>query len=80
MAGRVKATKTAKGLEIQIDHPLARRLDAKLVEGCLTEVLNCADKNACLDDGFALTAACFKTFAKHDTATKCLTTGIGAAK
>ncbi len=80
MAAHVKASHTERGLEIHIDHPLAKRLDARLVEGCVEAVLDCADKNACLQDRFALTAACFETFAKHNADTKCLNTGLGIAR
>ena len=68
----VRATHTGGTLAIQVDHPIAKKLDAKLVAGCLQSLFECADKNACLDRGFALTAACFDTFSKHNAETKCL--------
>jgi len=80
MANQVKASHTEHGLEIRIEHPLAKKLDAKLVEGCVQAVLDCAEKNACLQDRFALTAACFETFAKHNAESRCLATGLGVAR
>ena len=76
----VKAQYTERGLEIRIDHPAARNLDAEMVAGCVNELLNCAGENACLNERFALTANCFETFAKHNASSKCLETGFGVSK
>jgi|HubBroStandDraft_4_1064222.scaffolds.fasta_scaffold2647229_1 hypothetical protein len=80
MAGNVKASHVHGGLQLTIEHPLATKLDPHIVAGCVQALLDCADKNACLQDRFALTAACFETFAKHNAETKCLATGLGVAK
>ena len=77
MAQHVKASRTERGLEIHVDHPLAKRLNPEIVAGCVQAVMDCAEKNACVQDRLALTAACFETFAKHNVESACITTGFG---
>lgn len=80
MAGNVRASQVQGGLQLTIEHPLATKLNPQMVASCVQAVLDCAEKNACLQDRVALTAACFETFAKHNVETQCLSTGLGVAK
>jgi len=76
----IKVTHAGDGLQIHIEHPAVARLDPKVVEGCLHAVLDCAAKNACLQDRISLTAACVDVIAKHNTESRCLVTGLGSAQ
>lgn len=76
---QIRVSKTGKGLHIEIDHPLALTADAAIVEGCVKALLDCATANNCLDKQLRITSGCFEAVAKHEAASKCLSTCFGCA-
>jgi hypothetical protein len=68
------------GVQIHFEGPRASRIDAKLLQGCVNEVLACADDNACLDRGLNLKGACVDRFARHGSRTECFEKAFGLVK
>lgn len=73
----VRATKSGKGVELYLEHPLFERVDADLLARCFEQILGCAERSGCLEGGVRLTHNCLETFANHNREAQCLTTCFG---
>lgn len=75
----VKVSSKGDSITIHLDHALAGRVDADLVAGCIEAALECCGSSGCCDGGISINAQCLATVAKHNEATRCVTSCLGCA-
>ena len=76
---QVRFVKDADALQIHISGPTVQRIDVKTLEGCVNALVACADRNACLSDGFKLTEKCAETLVVHNREAACVERSFGFA-
>ena len=69
----VSVKRSDKGITIDISG--APNIDAKAVEGCIKEVLNCG----CLSKGVNITAKCLEVVRRHEEQSHCISSCFGCA-
>lgn len=79
MAGSVEVRKSAKGLEVSIQHEIFAKADPKILDGCIESLLRCAAANGCLDGKVSITESCLSAVAKHNEKSGCLASCFGCA-
>ena len=81
MAGTIRVSSEHKGdsLTLHFTGDRIQNVNAKLFEQCAGQLMACAAKNACLDEGLRITEPCFRVVADHDKKAECLPSGLGFA-
>ena len=75
----IRVSREGKGVNIYIEDPLVDKVDHDLVAGCIEAVLECCNSSGCCDGRIAINERCFETVARHNEATRCITSCFGCA-
>jgi hypothetical protein len=69
----VSVKRSGQGFTIEVSG--APNIDAKTVEGCINEVVNCG----CLNNGVNFKAKCLEVVRRHEELSKCVSSCFGCA-
>lgn len=75
----VKSHRTSDGITVHLSGPLVSNLNHEVLAACAQDLMACAEKNACLQEGLRISSPCVETVARHQNAAHCLTEGFGVA-
>lgn len=75
----VRVTREGKGVSVYIETPLLERVDHDLIAGCIEAALECCNTSGCCDGRLALNERCLETVARHNEATRCISSCFGCA-
>jgi hypothetical protein len=79
MAVHVSSRQADGGLTLHLTGDFAAQVNHELLASCAEHLLQCAEKNACLQEGLRVTSACVETVARHQDLSRCMTEGLGFA-
>lgn len=74
----VRAELAGDRLTVHISGPRVEGANRELLENCINELMDCADKHDCFSKGFNIN--CLATIARHNASCGCVEQAFGLAK